>query len=187
MMMLMMTLQSKEGASRATDWALLIPLLTGFKIICSFCDKRTDVGQGLSWRLMYTSPLYCPPLESSFSFRFSLGYCGNFHDQEALPKLDILIFHMSPLVKLQNIFCYRIIEVKLRIKEGMQGKTSWTRLRLAEPLCTFILLQFCNCFQVHLTVSPAGPEGYPRVLDYSIFFSLLVPYSKNFLLARVVE
>ena len=33
----------------------------------------------------------------------------------------------------------------------------------------------------------SGPEGYPRVLDYSIFFSLLVPYSKNFLLARVVE
>ena len=42
MMMLMTALQSKEGASRATDWALLIPLLTGFKIICLFCDKRTD-------------------------------------------------------------------------------------------------------------------------------------------------
>ena len=26
----------------------------------------------------------------------------------------------------------------------------------------------------------AGPDGYPRVLDYSIFKSLLVPYSKNF-------
>ena len=26
----------------------------------------------------------------------------------------------------------------------------------------------------------AGPVGYPRVLDYSIFKSLLVPYSKNF-------
>ena len=25
-----------------------------------------------------------------------------------------------------------------------------------------------------------GPDGYPRVLDYSIFKSLLVPYSKNF-------
>ena len=28
--------------------------------------------------------------------------------------------------------------------------------------------------------SPPGPDGYPRVLDYSIFKSLLVPYSKNF-------
>ena len=28
--------------------------------------------------------------------------------------------------------------------------------------------------------SRSGPEGYPRVLDYSIFKSLLVPYSKNF-------
>ena len=26
----------------------------------------------------------------------------------------------------------------------------------------------------------SGPEGYPRVLDYSIFKSLLVPYPKNF-------
>ena len=26
----------------------------------------------------------------------------------------------------------------------------------------------------------SGPDGYPRVLDYSIFKSLLVPYSKNF-------
>ena len=35
----------------------------------------------------------------------------------------------------------------------------------------------------------AGPDGYPRVLDYSIFKSLLVPYSKNFttrLSSRVV-
>ena len=31
-----------------------------------------------------------------------------------------------------------------------------------------------------LGVSVAGPEGYPRVLDYSIFKSLLVPYPKNF-------
>ena len=30
-----------------------------------------------------------------------------------------------------------------------------------------------------LLASQAGPEGYPRVLDYSIFKSLLVPYSKN--------
>ena len=28
--------------------------------------------------------------------------------------------------------------------------------------------------------SSPGPEGYPRVLDYSIFKSLLVPYSENF-------
>ena len=26
----------------------------------------------------------------------------------------------------------------------------------------------------------AGPDGYPRVFDYSIFKSLLVPYSENF-------
>ena len=35
----------------------------------------------------------------------------------------------------------------------------------------------------------SGPDGYPRVLDYSIFKSLLVPYSKNFttrLSSRVV-
>ena len=32
-----------------------------------------------------------------------------------------------------------------------------------------------------------GPEGYPRVLDYSIFKSLLVPYSKILLLDRVGE
>ena len=29
-------------------------------------------------------------------------------------------------------------------------------------------------------LSGSGPEGYPRVLDYSIFKSLLVPYSENF-------
>ena len=31
-----------------------------------------------------------------------------------------------------------------------------------------------------INVFQAGPEGYPRVLDYSIFQSLLVPYSKKF-------
>ena len=40
-----------------------------------------------------------------------------------------------------------------------------------------------------LMTSSTGPEGYPRVLDYSIFQTLLVPYSKNFtthLSSRVV-
>ena len=32
----------------------------------------------------------------------------------------------------------------------------------------------------HRRGSPAGPDEYPRVLDYSIYKSLLVPYSKNF-------
>ena len=32
----------------------------------------------------------------------------------------------------------------------------------------------------HRRGSPAGPDEYPRVLDYSIFKSLLVPYSENF-------
>ena len=33
----------------------------------------------------------------------------------------------------------------------------------------------------HIRALPAGPEGYPRVLDYSIFKSLLVPYPKFFI------
>ena len=44
--------------------------------------------------------------------------------------------------------------------------TNWTT-RLSH------LHQLQNC-------PPAGPDGYPRVLDYSIFKSLLVPYSENF-------
>ena len=35
-----------------------------------------------------------------------------------------------------------------------------------------------DCLQV--TASPLGPNKYSRVLDYSIFKSLLVPYSENF-------
>ena len=45
-------------------------------------------------------------------------------------------------------------------------------------------LLFRNNSQIFLLMqrkwSSAGPNEYPRVLDYSIFKSLLVPYSENF-------
>ena len=37
-----------------------------------------------------------------------------------------------------------------------------------------------NFMQVQFFPSGSGPDGYPRVLDYSIFKSLPVPYPKNF-------
>ena len=46
-------------------------------------------------------------------------------------------------------------------------------------------LLFRNNSQIFLLMqrkwSSAGPNEYPRVLDYSIFKSLLVPYSENFI------
>ena len=56
-------------------------------------------------------------------------------------------------------------EKKLGVTEG-----SWYRGSQKSRFAKFSLFP----------LSRAGPDGYPRVLDYSIVKSLLVPYSKNF-------